>query len=176
MKLLIYIKEWNTNAKYAYVCHCVLDCIISNIHLSKYLVLDNNTSNTTNNTPNTSNTTVKYEINPIKIQIKNHIETSLAGLSIYSERHYQRLSKLNQSSYIIDYICNSMHLLTENNDGNNNNNTSTNGSDNNTSSSIDIGSGSGHIAKKQRVGVGLGLGGMDDSQLDVDVEQPLHIF
>lgn len=105
LKLLVYIKEWNTNAKYAYVCHMVLDCIISNVSLSDYLNLGSNSTNTTNS--------IDGYLKPINIQIKNHLEQSLASYVVYSERHYQRISKLNQSSYIIDYICNSMDLLTD---------------------------------------------------------------
>ena len=79
-KMLVYLKEWNTNSKYSYVCHIVLSAL----------------------------TTIKSSETLIASKV---LTENLDGLIAYSERHFQRINRLFESSYILEYVAGQISLL-----------------------------------------------------------------
>jgi hypothetical protein len=81
-KIILFLKDWNTNSKNCFICQIILNSFLRIIK----------TENLLNN-------------------FKNFNETNLKGLLAYSERHFQRLEKLHQETYMIEYITSMIHLL-----------------------------------------------------------------
>lgn len=79
-KLLVYVKEWNTNSKYSYVCHIILSAL----------------------------TTLKSSDSLIGSRV---LTENLAGLIAYSERHFQRINRLFESSYVLEYVAGQISLI-----------------------------------------------------------------
>jgi hypothetical protein len=79
-KIVSYVKDWNTNARYCFTSQIVINSIIR-IHKVDHFM-----------------------------SIKGASEAIPALLS-YSERHFQRIDKLYQASYVLDYMSSLMSLL-----------------------------------------------------------------
>ena len=93
-KLLQLCAEWNTNAKYAFVCHALLDSLFRVLPLGSYL---------------SAGEELGEAESPEERRTARALLTQLMpSLLSYSERHYQRVSRLNQASYMVDFICNKM--------------------------------------------------------------------
>lgn len=102
-KILSLISEWNTNAKYAHVCHVLLDSILRNVNLSVYIPSGDREANASAKDGGDEDT----------VALRRLLPQVLPGLVAYSERHYQRLNKLNQASYMIDHMCSSMNAYAQ---------------------------------------------------------------
>lgn len=79
-KILVYLKEWNTNSKHSYVCHIILSGL----------------------------TTIKSSETLIASRV---LKENLAGLIAYSERHFQRINRLFESSYVLEYVAGQISLI-----------------------------------------------------------------
>lgn len=99
-KVLNLMSEWNTNAKYAHVCHMLLDSLLRNVNLAAYLTLSAGSGSGSSADEDT-------------LALRRLLPQLLPGLLAYSERHYQRLDKLNQASYLVDHMCSSMNTYTQ---------------------------------------------------------------
>jgi len=79
-KVISYVKDWNTNARYCFTSQIVINSIVR-IHKVDHFM-----------------------------NIKGASEAVPALLS-YSERHFQRIDKLYQASYVLEYMSSLMSLL-----------------------------------------------------------------
>lgn len=79
-KIVSYVKDWNTNARYCFTSQIIINSIIR-VHKVDHFMT-----------------------------IKGASEAIPALLS-YSERHFQRIDKLYQASYVLDYMSSLMSLL-----------------------------------------------------------------
>eukprot|EP01041_Mallomonas_annulata_P003782 gene3782-7509_t len=68
-----YLKDWNTNAKFTYICQILIGSILRVIKIQRLLLI------------------------PMAID-------SIEGLLSYCDRHYQRIDRLHQATYILEYL------------------------------------------------------------------------
>ncbi len=80
MKVVSYVKDWNTNAKHSFVAQILISSMLRVLPIDRLL----------HNRP---------------------IAESIAALAAYTDRHYARLDKLHQASYLLEYMSSTMSLL-----------------------------------------------------------------
>jgi U3 small nucleolar RNA-associated protein 13 len=84
IKIINYIKEWNTNSKFAYVAQIILNGLIRIVKIEKITSLFKNGSADQN---------------------------TVLGLIAYSERHFQRYDKIHEALYMMEFMNTQMSLL-----------------------------------------------------------------
>jgi U3 small nucleolar RNA-associated protein 13 len=94
-KVVGYMKEWNTNARYSYVSQCFISSLFTGVIIIAYSLTHSHTHILTLSLP-----VVKVEK---LLKIRSVCEAVPALLS-YTDRHYQRVDKLYQGSYLLEYM------------------------------------------------------------------------
>ena len=79
-KVIIYAKDWNTNARYCFTSQIVINSIIR-VHKVDH------------------------------VMSLNGVSEAIPAILSYSERHFQRVDKLYQASYLLEYMSSLMSLL-----------------------------------------------------------------
>ena len=79
-KVIIYAKDWNTNARYCFTSQIVINSIIR-VHKVDH------------------------------VMSINGVSEAIPAILSYSERHFQRIDKLYQASYLLEYMSSLMSLL-----------------------------------------------------------------
>ena len=113
-RLLLYVRDWNTNARFCGVAQAVLEFVLANFSFAdiRRAVREGGAEAATKgNAGSSSGVLDKQSASSDSPGERVVLSDLLAGLVAYSERHLKRAARVYQSSFLVEYTLGSMQKL-----------------------------------------------------------------